>query len=238
MFTSLKAIWNVLFSSDRLNRTKEYCVASPHPPTPLGFRLNISPDPAVSIELFQDVCCPFSKRMFNTIVEELIPMLNDKELIHRICFIWQSVPQPWHAQSCLMHEAIIAAYLTNKHKIVDYLQSLYYQQDNFFDEKTKDLSRVELYARLANIGVQCGYEPGTISSKLNLEGVKGNSGLIGITQHLKWAVKYHRMRGVHVTPTVFINGLEAVDISSDWSLRDWRKKLEPMLNQWKIHQAT
>ena len=137
MFTSLKAIWNVLFSSDRINRTKEYRVASPHPPTPLGFRLNISPDPAVSIELFQDVCCPFSKRMFNTIVEELIPMLKDKELIHRICFIWQSVPQPWHAQSCLMHEAIIAAYLTNKHKIVDYLQSLYYQQDNFSMKKLR-----------------------------------------------------------------------------------------------------
>ena len=206
-------------------------MTSPHPPTPLGFRLNISPDPAVSIELFQDVCCPFSKRMFNTIVEELIPMLNDKGLIHRICFIWQSVPQPWHAQSCLMHEAIIAAYLTNKDRIVDYLQRLFYQQDNFFDEKTKDLSRVELYARLANIGAQCGYEPGIIGSKLNLDDVKGNSGLIGITQHLKWAVKYHRMRGVHVTPTVFINGLEAVDISSDWSSRDWRKKLEPMLNQ-------
>ena len=29
-----------------------------------------------------------------------------------------------------------------------------------------------------------------------------------VTQHLKWAVKFHRVRGVHVTPTVFVNGLE------------------------------
>ncbi len=36
--------------------------------------------------------------------------------------------------------------------------------------------------------------------------------LIQVTQHLKWATKFHRVRGVHVTPTVFVNGLEVREL--------------------------
>jgi hypothetical protein len=39
-----------------------------------------------------------------------------------------------------------------------------------------------------------------------------------VTPQLKAAVKVHRKRGVHVTPTVFLNGVEAGDVSSGWSL--------------------
>ena len=61
-----------------------------------------------------------------------------------------------------------------------------------------------------------------------MERVEGNAGLEQVTQQLKWAVKYHRVRGVHVTPTVFINGIEADDISSSWDSAQWLNKLEPM----------
>lgn len=50
---------------------------------------------------------------------------------------------------------------------------------------------------------------------------------------MKWAVKYHRTRSVHTTPTVFLNGLEAPDISSSWGLDEWNEKITCFLNQSK-----
>ena len=47
------------------------------------------------------------------------------------------------------------------------------------------------------------------------------------TQDLKWLVKYHRSQGVHVTPTCFINNIEAGQISSGWELSQWQELLEP-----------
>ena len=52
----------------------------------------------------------------------------------------------------------------------------------------------------------------------------------GVTQRVKWAVKNHRARGVHVTPTVFVNGVEAVEVSSSWGLEEWCAFLEPYVS--------
>jgi len=51
----------------------------------------------------------------------------------------------------------------------------------------------------------------------------------GVTQAVKWAVKYHRSRAVHVTPTAFFNGIEAPDVSSGWTGDDWRAKIRSAL---------
>lgn len=50
-----------------------------------------------------------------------------------------------------------------------------------------------------------------------------------IKQEIKWSVKYHRARSVHVTPTVFLNGLEAPDISSGWTNAEWKEKIKGIL---------
>jgi len=57
--------------------------------------------------------------------------------------------------------------------------------------------------------------------------IRGNGGN-GMTQEIKWACKFHRTRGVHVTPTVHVNGLEAGIVSSGWTEEQWCAFLEPM----------
>ncbi|MEK9722523.1 MAG: hypothetical protein VW405_03420, partial [Rhodospirillaceae bacterium] len=90
-------------------------------------------------------------------------------------------------------------------------------------------ARLRPHDRLAALGTEAGIDPAAIRAKLSLDGVTGNQGLGDVTQSLKWAVKYHRTRGVHVTPTVFVNGTEAPDVSSGWSADEWMEKLGPML---------
>ena len=204
-------------------------MAAPMPPAPVGLKLTQAPNPTVVVEMFHDVCCPFSKKMYDTVDGGVLPAMADKGLSDQIDFVWQSVPQPWHAQSCLMHDAVMAAFLVDARRIGDYLSSVFAQQTDFFDDTTKDKSRMEIYARMAAIGRQCGYNPDAISAKLSLEGVHGNGGLGDVTQMHKWSVKYHRGRDVHVTPTVFINGLEANDVSSGWTSDVWMAKLELMV---------
>ena len=206
-------------------------MAPPLPSVPAGIKLTNSFSSGVVVDLFHDVCCPYSKKMFDTVFRSLIPTLETKNLIGGIQFLWQSVPQPWHAQSCCMHDAIMAASILNVEKTPAYILNIFAKQTDFFDDRSKDLSRVQIYDQLAAIGGQSGYDVSTLSALLSLEGVKGNEGLGNVTQYLKWAVKYHRVRGVHVTPTVFINGIEAPDVSSGWNDKEWLEKLRPMITE-------
>ena len=48
------------------------------------------------------------------------------------------------------------------------------------------------------------------------------------TTALKWAVQYHRKRGIHTTPTVLVNGVENGLCSSGWTADQWDKFLEPL----------
>ena len=198
------------------------------PTRPPGLRLNEVSKATIVVEMFQDICCPFSKNMYQTVRHGVIPALSAKHLADNIEFVWQSVPQPWHPQSGLMHDALMAAYLVDASKVAIYIDEVFARQDEFFDDKTKHLTRVQIYDQLIQISGECGYDIPAMARLLDMERVEGNAGLEQVTQQLKWAVKYHRVRGVHVTPTVFINGIEADDISSSWDSAQWLNKLEPM----------
>jgi len=89
------------------------------------------------------------------------------------------------------------------------------------------MSRVELYQKLSKLAGANGYDAAAVADKLSLDTVQGNGGLGDVTQHLKWAVKYHRNRDVHTSPTVFINDTEAGDVSSAWQVDEWMGKLRP-----------
>lgn len=203
-------------------------MAPPLPPAPLGIKLTNSPSPTVVVEMFHDVCCPYSKKMFDTVYDGLLPSLMNEGILSRIEFLWHSVPQPWHAQSCCMHDAVMAAKILEPALVAGYISRIYERQTEFFDDKIKDQSRTQLYGKLAEIGTDSGYDAKALANLLSLDQVQGNAGLGDVTQHLKWAVKYHRARGVHTTPTVFINGLEAGDVSSGWGVDEWIEKLGKM----------
>ncbi len=204
-------------------------MAPPLPQKPVGISLNQAPSPMVVVELFNDVCCPFSKKMYDTVFGAVMPALSDNRQTAPVAFVWQSVPQPWHAQSCCMHEAVMAAALVDPARAAAYIFNLFAHQTDFFDDTTKDLSRTQMYAILAGLGADCGYQTSNLLSLLNLNAVTANAGLGPVTQQLKWAVKYHRTRAVHTTPTVFINGLEASDVSSGWTVDAWLNRLLPLI---------
>jgi protein-disulfide isomerase len=78
------------------------------------------------------------------------------------------------------------------------------REAEFIDDVTVDLTRNQIYDKLADIAAGVGADRAAVREKLNLK-AKGNMGT-WVTQDLKYAIQHHRKRGVHVTPTVFVNG--------------------------------
>ena len=51
-----------------------------------------------------------------------------------------------------------------------------------------------------------------------------------VLQVLKWYIKEGRQLGVHVSPTLSVNGL-FVDSSSSWQLKDYQELLDPLVQE-------
>lgn len=103
-------------------------------------------------------------------------------------------------------------------------------EDKFYDDSAYSKSRAQLNAELAEIAAS--FVPKERVEELlafRPEPGARNSGN-ATTQPLKWHVKYHRSCGVHVTPTCFMNGIEASQISSGWTQEQWRDMLIPFLS--------
>eukprot|EP00747_Dinoflagellata_sp_TGD_P217869 gnl/TRDRNA2_/TRDRNA2_90207_c1_seq1.p1 gnl/TRDRNA2_/TRDRNA2_90207_c1~~gnl/TRDRNA2_/TRDRNA2_90207_c1_seq1.p1 ORF type:complete len:150 (+),score=32.29 gnl/TRDRNA2_/TRDRNA2_90207_c1_seq1:47-451(+) len=124
-----------------------------------------------------------------------------------------------------MHEAALAVLeVAGTKKFWEYATALFAKQEHFFDSAVYDKTRKQIYEELAEIAGTVGVEAGSVMEKLKLtsDGNAGNA----VTQRMKWATKFHRARSVHVTPTVFFDGLEAGVISSGWTPQEWQDFLD------------
>ena len=171
------------------------------------------------LEFFLDFACPFSVKQAVTI--DALWAAHGEQLASLVSIIFHNVPQPWHPQSTAMHEASFAAAAVDPSKQGAFWQGLMAAQSQFSDEHCNQLSRLALYEKLAPVAEQAGIDRAAFLALLPSD---------GITQQMKWACKMHRKRGVHVTPTVFANEIEAQHVSSGWTVEEWMELLQPFLN--------
>lgn len=198
-------------------------MAPPIPPQPVGTLKYGVASPRLVIECFHDLCCPFSGKMFRTLSE-----IDLEKAYPGVDLLFQNVPQPWHAQSSYMHEVSLAVKAVDPSSFFPAVGALFDAQARFFDDQVMDKTRNQIYAEC--VDVVCAAAPvdrEAVLAKLRLAG-EGNAGN-GVTLAMKWAIKYHRVRSVHVTPTVFLNGVEAPDISSGWTVDQWKAKLDALV---------
>lgn len=66
-----------------------------------------------------------------------------------------------------------------------------------------------------------------VVDKLAIKG-EDNAGS-SVTQLVKWCVNAHRVRGVHVTPTVFLNSTQAPQVGSGWAKDEWLSFVDSVL---------
>jgi len=105
------------------------------------------------------------------------------------------------------------------------------RQKDFFDVKVVNESRNATYRRLAEVGAESiEVDPQEMYGLMKVPEKPGKDGELNIgnqvTDDVKLITKMGRLTGVHVTPTVLLDGVEAKEISSSWTKEQWVEWLE------------
>eukprot|EP00924_Labyrinthula_sp_SR-Ha-C_P013039 snap_masked-scaffold_12-processed-gene-7.22-mRNA-1 protein AED:1.00 eAED:1.00 QI:0/-1/0/0/-1/1/1/0/177 len=139
--------------------------------------------------------------------------------------IFHQIPQPWHPQSSIVHEAALAVKKLSPGDYIEFCGRLFEKQVEFFDINAWNKTRsdlIEYFVNLSNLSVEQEKEMKRLMGENLKEKEKGAKNYASnISSDLKQVIKFHRSRGVHVSPTVYINGLEAKEVSSGWSQDQW-----------------
>lgn len=92
----------------------------------------------------------FSAKQARGVYNDLLPLLKPGQC----SIVLRQYPQPWHAPSTLMHEAAIAVAHLNPSKFWDFSMALFNAQDDYSEEKAKDLTIGQMRDMLANLAAK------------------------------------------------------------------------------------
>ncbi|KAJ2354881.1 hypothetical protein IWW50_003670 [Coemansia erecta] len=181
---------------------------------------------AHTLEVFLDYACPFSARLWRTLYTQVLPQFP------RVSVVFRHQIQPWHPSSLLMHEASLAVSRLAPSNFAMFSDALFEHQREFFDEAVVDLTRSDIYARLADIALSINAVDDR-RALLQLLDVQAsdepkNAGN-AVTVDVKYHVRVARAQGIHVSPTVVLDGVRDDSVSSSWTLEQWSTWLEPKL---------
>ncbi|KAI9784145.1 MAG: hypothetical protein M1839_002649 [Geoglossum umbratile] len=188
-----------------------------------------SPQAIHTVELYLDYVCPYSKKLFNTIYTEVLP-LAEKKYPGKVQFIFRQQIQPWHPSSTLVHEAGLAVLKLAPNAFYPFSAALFAKQTEYYDVSVVHEARNQTYERLAKIAGSVGVDEVAFLKLLWVDDKPNSEGGLnignGVTNDLKLLVKAARLVGVHVSPTVIFNGIVENSISSGWTTDQWDEYLQ------------
>eukprot|EP00871_Galdieria_phlegrea_P002936 jgi/Galph1/3643/GphlegSOOS_G2298.1 len=191
------------------------------PPLPrkkVGFSLGPSSAP-IELEVFLDYCCPYSKTAYIKLVDSIIPAMNNQ-----VNFVFQNQIQPWHPQSTCMHEAALAVGRVAPKQFFAYSRLLFEHQEEYFDGVCYKKTREQIYEQLCRLAMSLDIPFEKMMDMLSIRKA-GNE----VQLDMKFAIKYARKLGIHVSPTYLVNGIEDTAAGSDWNVETWKERLQPLL---------
>ncbi|SPO02301.1 uncharacterized protein DNG_04974 [Cephalotrichum gorgonifer] len=182
-----------------------------------------------TIEVYLDYACPFSAKIFNALLTTVAPLIRSNPTwASQAQLIFRHQIQPWHPQSTLLHESALAVNQVAPDKFWDYSRELFAVSQQFYDVNVVHETRNETYARLAKVAGGVGVDEAEVLRRLRISDkpVDGayNAGN-ETTADVKTVVKMARLTGVHVSPTVILDGVVAAEVSSGWGEGEWKEWL-------------
>ncbi|KAG1150912.1 hypothetical protein G6F37_004419 [Rhizopus arrhizus] len=181
-----------------------------------------------TIELYLDYVCPFSAKIYKKIREQVWPYI-EQTYPDKVKFIFRQQVQPWHASSTIVHEAAIAVEKINDKKFFEFSDALFEHQKEYFDEALETKSRREIAKELAKLAETIGVPSDKVLELLfNGTGEPKNAGN-KVTNDLKLFIKIGRQNGIHVSPTLLLDGIRDDSVSSGWELDQWKEYLSTKL---------
>jgi protein-disulfide isomerase len=188
----------------------------PIPQRPSGYRLGNADAPIV-IEMFFDIECPFSKKGWQTILQ--VVKAYSPELIYLILY---PMTLGNHRQSWDATKAAIAVAKDNSKKFVDFVSYLFDRQSEFANESSKDRTQTQWHSLLGDYALDATEwdDKDKFIDLLNSKDIYAKARI---------PARFATVRGVWSTPTFYINGAEATDLSSQSSLQQWQDAIDSLL---------
>ena len=188
----------------------------PIPQRPSGYRLGEGNAP-VQIEMFFDLECPFSKKGWQTILQ-VVKAYSPEQLY----LILQPMTLGNHRQSWDATRAAIAVAGDDSEKFVSFVNYILDRQAEFANEASKDRTQTQWQEMLADYAIDATAwsDKDKFIKLLNSKDIYSQARI---------PARFAAQRGVWSTPTYFINGAEATDLSSQSSLADWQKQIDSLL---------
>ena len=177
--------------------------------------------PSATLDLFMDPFCPFCSRMWQVLRGEdgVLAYLEAKHA-RSVRVTMYLLPQPWHPQSGMLCEGVLAAQEQSEAAAVALLDKIWDPElrKAFSDVATYSMSRKDIYDKIVEMAASVeGLDTAMMRGRLEpLE-----DGGVGVTKQLKFYIKHGRLLGIHVSPTVVANGIRDDSVSSSWKLPEW-----------------
>lgn len=188
------------------------------------------------VNLFLDYNCPFSAKLFLKL-QKVIPQLDEKHP-GKFQFVFVNVVQPWHPNSTLLHEySLVVAQLLKKtsdsnSNFWKVSQALFENKEAFYDSSTVKLGRNEIYQKINDTvyaSVKLPTEKSEVLKLLQIDEGEPSNGGNAATVDVKYFTRYLRGVGVHVTPTVSVDGIVNDGVSSGSAEEELIKVFETYL---------
>lgn len=178
------------------------------------------------VNLYLDYNCPFSAKLFLKLKSTVIPKLQEA-YPNSFQFVFINVVQPWHPNSVLLNEySLVFAKLLRDTKAKDSnelfwntSQAIFENKELFYDSANINLTRNEIYKQINDLVFEK-VQSIPFSKDQVLDGLvikdskEPSNGGNEATTDLKYFTRYLRNVGVHVTPTVSVDGIVNDSVSS------------------------
>ncbi|PVH18557.1 uncharacterized protein CXQ87_001488 [Candidozyma duobushaemuli] len=191
------------------------------------------------VNLYLDYNCPFSGKLFQKLLK-VIPALDEKHP-GGFQFVFVNVIQPWHPNSVLLHEYSLVVAQLLREKVPEKSNELFWgvsnalfsKKEEFYDSATVSLGRNDIYKKINETvyaAVSLPFDKADVLKKLEIPASSSASDASndgnGATVDVKYFTKYLRGVGVHVTPTVSVDGIVDGSVSSGSSPEELTKVFE------------
>ena len=171
----------------------------------------------LQIETFVDIQCPYSKKAWPTLLA-----VSDHYGAEKVQLRVQLLSMANHRQSWDVTKAIFAVAGADSKLFFPLATYLYEHQEQFFNGVLKQLTQLDLYDLIVRLLTEYGYQTDRTEFIKRLESDE-------VYAAAKIPSRLAFSRGVWSTPTFFINGAEATQLSSSSTIEDWNNILEPLV---------
>lgn len=193
------------------------------------------------VNLYLDYNCPYSAKFFLSL-EKSIPEVQ-KQLPDLFQFVFVNVVQPWHPQSVLLNEYSVVVAQLLRERAPEHSNQLFWQvshelfanKEKFFDTVSANIGRNDFYKAVNDVvfeNVKLPISKDDVFNKLEIKVSdlsnahnEGNDA----TADLKYFTRYLRGVGIHITPTISVNGIKVDLVSSSSTTEDLIKVFKTFL---------